>query len=132
MAIAPTARIHPTALVSNEADLADGVEVGPFVVIERAVRLGPDCVVRPHAHLCGTLVMGRENTVYSGAVLGDFHGIQDALTAAMHDVLTAGADPAARFAVADAEADRLLAVYNAACSGVDKSAEQCLRVGPWG
>lgn len=71
MAIAPSARIHPTALVSPEADLADGVEVGPYVVIEGSVRLGPGCVVRPHAHLCGTLVMGRNNTVYSGAVLGE-------------------------------------------------------------
>ena len=68
----------------------------------------------------------------SGAVLGDFDGIQDALTTAMHDVLAAGADPVARFAVADADADALLAVYNAECTGADKSAEQCLRVGVWG
>jgi UDP-N-acetylglucosamine acyltransferase len=71
MPIRPSARVHPTAVVSPEADLADDVEVGPFVVIEGAVRLGPGCVVRPYAHLIGPLTMGRGNKVYSGAVLGE-------------------------------------------------------------
>ena len=71
MPIRPSARVHPTAVVSPEADLADDVEVAPFVVIEGPVRLGPGCVVRPHAHLIGPLALGRGNTVYSGAVLGE-------------------------------------------------------------
>jgi UDP-N-acetylglucosamine acyltransferase len=71
MPIRPSARIHPTAVIAPEADLADDVEVGPFVVIEGAVRLGPGCVIRPHAHLIGPLTMGRGNRVYSGAVLGE-------------------------------------------------------------
>jgi UDP-N-acetylglucosamine acyltransferase len=71
MPIRPSARVHPTAVVSAEADLADDVEVGPFVVIEGPVRLGTGCVVRPHAHLIGPLTMGRGNKVYSGAVLGE-------------------------------------------------------------
>src|SRR5579862_5235882 len=65
------ARIHPTAVVSAEAVLGDGVVVGPHVVIEGLVDIGPDCVLRPHATLCGPLKMGRNNVVYSGAVLGD-------------------------------------------------------------
>jgi UDP-N-acetylglucosamine acyltransferase len=64
-------QIHPTAVVSAEADLADDVQIGPYVVVEGRVRLGPGCVVRPFAHLCGPLTMGRANTVYSGAVLGE-------------------------------------------------------------
>jgi UDP-N-acetylglucosamine acyltransferase len=71
MPIRPSARVHPTAIVSPEADLADDVEVGPFVVIEGPVRLGPGCAVRPYAHLIGPLTMGRGNKVYSGAVLGE-------------------------------------------------------------
>ena len=46
-----------------------------------------------------------------GAVLGDLAGIQGVLTAAMHDVLVARADPGARFAAAQAEAQRLLDAY---------------------
>jgi UDP-N-acetylglucosamine acyltransferase len=64
-------RIHPTAVVSAEAELAEGVEVGPHVVIEGRVRIGPDCRIRPHALLCGPLTMGRGNAVYSGAILGE-------------------------------------------------------------
>jgi UDP-N-acetylglucosamine acyltransferase len=71
MSNSSSARIHPTALVSPEAELADGVEVGPYVVVEGAVRLGEGCLVRPFAHLIGPLTMGRGNQVYSGAVLGE-------------------------------------------------------------
>jgi UDP-N-acetylglucosamine acyltransferase len=71
MPIAPSARIHPTAVVSPEADLADQVEIGPYAVIEGRVRIGPGCVLRPHAHLCGPLTMGAGNVVFSGAVLGE-------------------------------------------------------------
>jgi UDP-N-acetylglucosamine acyltransferase len=71
MPIRPSARVHPSAVVSPEADLADDVEVGPLVVIEGPVRLGPGCVVRPHAHLIGPLTMGRGNKVFGGAVLGE-------------------------------------------------------------
>jgi UDP-N-acetylglucosamine acyltransferase len=64
-------RIHPTAIVSAEAELAEDVEIGPYVVIEGRVRLGPGCIIRPHALLRGPLTMGRGNIVYSGAVLGE-------------------------------------------------------------
>ena len=67
----PPARIHPTAIISPEAELADDVQVGPFVVIEGPVRVGPGCVVRPYAHLIGPLTLGRNNQVFSGAVLGE-------------------------------------------------------------
>jgi len=71
MSIRSSARIHPSAVLSTEADLADDVEVGPFVVIEGSVRVGPGCVLRPYVHLIGPLTMGRGNKVYSGAVLGE-------------------------------------------------------------
>src|SRR5262249_53206443 len=71
MAHAQSPRIHPTAIIPPDAVLADDVEVGPFAVLEGPVRLGPGCVVRPHAHLIGPLMMGRDNLVFSGAVLGE-------------------------------------------------------------
>jgi UDP-N-acetylglucosamine acyltransferase len=64
-------RIHPTAVVSPDAELADGVEIGPYVVIEGRVRIGAGCVLRPYVHLCGPLTMGRGNVIYSGCVLGE-------------------------------------------------------------
>ena len=71
MSNAQSVHIHPTALISAEAELADDVVVGPYAIIEGRVRLGPGCVLRPHVHLCGPLVMGRDNIVFTGAVLGE-------------------------------------------------------------
>ena len=71
MAIAKSARIHPTAVLDPEAELAAGVQVGPFVVIEGAVRLGAGCVVRPGAHLFGPMTVGENNTFHSHAIIGD-------------------------------------------------------------
>ncbi|MGW4065078.1 extracellular solute-binding protein [Amycolatopsis sp. NPDC004747] len=59
-----------------------------------------------------------------GALLGDFAGIQEVLTWAMHDVLTTGAEPAERFRQANAEAQRLLDHYTAQVTGAEP--------GPWG
>jgi UDP-N-acetylglucosamine acyltransferase len=67
----PSGGIHPTAVVSPEAELADDVLVGPYVVIEGRVRVGKGCVLRPYVHLCGPLTMGGGNVVFSGCVLGE-------------------------------------------------------------
>jgi UDP-N-acetylglucosamine acyltransferase len=69
--VSQSARIHPTAVISAEAELADDVVVGPYAVIEGRVRVGPGCVLGPYVHLCGPLTMGRGNLVFSGAVLGE-------------------------------------------------------------
>lgn len=66
-----SARIHPTAIISPEAELAEDVQVGPYVIIEGKVRIGPGCVLRPHAVLVGPLVMGQGNVVFPGAILGE-------------------------------------------------------------
>src|SRR5262245_11629655 len=64
-------RIHPTAIISPAAVLADDVEVGPLVIIEGPVCIGSGSVLRPRAHLCGPLTMGSNNIVYGGAILGE-------------------------------------------------------------
>jgi len=71
MPIAQSVRIHPSAVIGPEAELAEDVQVGPHVVLEGAVRVGPGCVLRPGAHLVGPLVMGRNNQVFSYSVLGE-------------------------------------------------------------
>jgi sn-glycerol 3-phosphate transport system substrate-binding protein len=47
-----------------------------------------------------------------GPLLGDFGALNDATTEAMHDVLTAGADPVTRFAAAQAQAQARIDDYN--------------------
>ncbi|MFD7460904.1 MULTISPECIES: extracellular solute-binding protein [unclassified Streptomyces] len=53
-----------------------------------------------------------------GAVLGDFAGIQDVLTRAMHDVLVSDVDVRDRLARANAQAQRVLEDYDAGCRGL--------------
>jgi UDP-N-acetylglucosamine acyltransferase len=71
MSNAHSARIHPTAIISADAELSPNVEIGPYAILEGKVQIGPDCVIRPRAHLVGPLVMGRGNVVFPGAVLGE-------------------------------------------------------------
>lgn len=70
MPVDASAKVHLTAIVSADADLGPGVEVGPYSVVEGPVTLGPGCVIAPHVHLIGPLTMGRENRVGTGCVLG--------------------------------------------------------------
>jgi UDP-N-acetylglucosamine acyltransferase len=62
--------VHPTAVISSEAELAFDVQVGPYSVIEGPVRVGAGSVIESHACLCGPMEMGRDNFVGHGAVLG--------------------------------------------------------------
>jgi UDP-N-acetylglucosamine acyltransferase len=64
-------QIHPTAIIAPEAELADDVVVGPYVIIEGPVKVGPACVLRPYVHLIGPLTMGQGNRCYSGCILGE-------------------------------------------------------------
>lgn len=70
MPVSASVQIHPTAIVSLEAQIADGVSIGPYVVIEGPVIIGPDSVIGPHVHLVGPLVLGRGNQVGTGTVIG--------------------------------------------------------------
>jgi UDP-N-acetylglucosamine acyltransferase len=71
MAIAKSARIHPTAVIDPQAEIGDEVQVGPFVVVTGPCRIGAGCVLKAGAHLIGPLTLGEGNIVHSYAVLGD-------------------------------------------------------------
>ncbi len=65
-----TSSIHPSAVVGPEVEIADDVVVGPFTVLEGPIQIGPGCVIESHACLSGPMILGRENFVGHGAVLG--------------------------------------------------------------
>ena len=62
--------IHPTALVHPDVDLADDVRLGPYVVIESDVCIGPRSEIRAHSVLKRYTTLGADNQVHEGAVLG--------------------------------------------------------------
>ncbi|OWK38530.1 acyl-ACP--UDP-N-acetylglucosamine O-acyltransferase [Fimbriiglobus ruber] len=63
--------VHPTAIVSSEARLAEDVAVGPFALIDGPVVVGAGSVIGPHVHLIGPLTLGTGNRLHTGCVFGD-------------------------------------------------------------
>jgi UDP-N-acetylglucosamine acyltransferase len=62
--------IHPTALVSPEAELAEGVEVGAYAVIGAGVQVGAHTRVGPHAVIQGPARIGADNQIFQFASVG--------------------------------------------------------------
>ncbi|MBN83424.1 MAG: acyl-[acyl-carrier-protein]--UDP-N-acetylglucosamine O-acyltransferase [Planctomycetaceae bacterium] len=65
-----TANIHSTAVVSVAAELGKDVTVGPFCVIEEGVQVGEGCHLASHVVLKRNTVLGANNRIEDGAVLG--------------------------------------------------------------
>jgi len=62
--------IHPTATVSNEAQIADNVSIGAYTVIGPDVVIGEGTTIGSHTLIEGTTTIGRENRIFSHAVIG--------------------------------------------------------------
>lgn len=63
--------IHPTAIVSAEAELAVDVSVGPYAIIGPGVQIGPGTRVGPHTVIRGPTTVGRNNEIFQFASVGD-------------------------------------------------------------
>jgi UDP-N-acetylglucosamine acyltransferase len=63
-------RIHPQAIVSSEAKIGAGVEVGPFAVVGAGVELGDGCVLHAHAVVRGPSKFGAGNVFHPFCVIG--------------------------------------------------------------
>lgn len=62
--VAPTARIHPHAVVGP------GVHIGEYCTIEQDVVIGPGCRLEPYVYVKRWTTLGRDNEVSAGTVLG--------------------------------------------------------------
>jgi UDP-N-acetylglucosamine acyltransferase len=65
-----TVLVHPLAVVSPRARLAEDVRVEPYAVIGDDVEIGRGTSIGSHARLEGPAVLGEHNRVFSHAVLG--------------------------------------------------------------
>jgi UDP-N-acetylglucosamine acyltransferase len=70
MAIASSAQIHPSAIIDSRATIGEGTKIGPYVIVEGEVRIGPNCDIRAGAQLLGHTTLGQGNVVHAYAVLG--------------------------------------------------------------
>jgi UDP-N-acetylglucosamine acyltransferase len=63
-------KIHPTAIISPEATLAEGVEVGPYSIIGPDVHIGKGTVIGPHVVIERHTDIGEENRISQFASIG--------------------------------------------------------------
>jgi UDP-N-acetylglucosamine acyltransferase len=62
--------IHPTAIVDRRAEIDPSADLGPYVVVDGPVRIGPRTRVMAYAYLTGRTEIGADNVIHPGAVLG--------------------------------------------------------------
>jgi UDP-N-acetylglucosamine acyltransferase len=66
-------KIHPTAIVSEQAQISPDTEIGPYAVIDGEVIIGAHTIIDSHVRIgsrFGTVVIGERNYIQSGAMLG--------------------------------------------------------------
>lgn len=69
--------IHPTAIVSEQAEIGQGCEIGPFTIIESGVIVGPNTVIQGFCHIgipsdlakTNKLIIGDNSLIRSHSVL---------------------------------------------------------------
>lgn len=64
------AKIHSSAVIGKECELADDVEVGPFCVLEGKIVLGSGTRLISHVSMLGPVTVGQGTTFYPGSTVG--------------------------------------------------------------
>jgi UDP-N-acetylglucosamine acyltransferase len=63
--------IHPTAIVSDTAKIADDVAIGAYAVIGDDVEIGSGSRIDSHVVVSGPTIIGKDNHIYQFASIGD-------------------------------------------------------------
>ena len=63
--------IHPTAIISDSANVAEGVEIGPYSVVGDNVEIGSGTRIDSHVVINGPTTIGSDNHIYQFASIGD-------------------------------------------------------------
>lgn len=64
--------IHPSAIVSHEAQIGPNVTIGPFAVVEADVVIGEGCQLASHVVVKDGTRLGPNTIVHEAAILGGF------------------------------------------------------------
>jgi UDP-N-acetylglucosamine acyltransferase len=62
--------IHPAAVISPRAELAEGVKVGPYCTVGDHVKIGKDTILISHVVIEGHTEIGEGNTLYPFVSIG--------------------------------------------------------------
>jgi len=64
------ARIHPTAIIAPDAEIAGNVEIGAFAIIGEGCTIGAGSIIAPRATLERNVTLGDSVMVGIGSILG--------------------------------------------------------------
>jgi len=71
----PQAEIHPTAIIDDSVEISRGVRIGPWCHVKGPASIGSGTVLMERVSVGPWVIMGRNNIVHMGAVIG--HAPQD-------------------------------------------------------
>ena len=63
--------IHPTAIISESARLAEDIQIGPYSIIGDDVEIDTGCRIDSHAVINGPTRIGKDNHIYQYCSVGD-------------------------------------------------------------
>ncbi len=66
-------KIDPTSIISNAAEIAEGVEIGPYSIIQGKVKIGKGTIIEGNVSIgsrYGIVEIGENNHFYPGSVIG--------------------------------------------------------------
>jgi UDP-N-acetylglucosamine acyltransferase len=63
-------KIHPTAIISSDVNLEEGVEIGPYVVIGSDVKIGKNTVIGPHTVIDNFTQIGENCHIFQFCSIG--------------------------------------------------------------
>jgi UDP-N-acetylglucosamine acyltransferase len=63
-------KVHPSAVIHPQAQVASSAAIGPHSVIGAGVEIGDDCEIMPHVVIEGPTKIGKRNRIFSYAAVG--------------------------------------------------------------
>ncbi len=62
--------IHPSAVIAGDVQLADGVSIGPFCVIDSGVSIGAGTELIANVHIGRSVKIGKANKFFPSSIIG--------------------------------------------------------------
>ncbi|QED23251.1 acyl-ACP--UDP-N-acetylglucosamine O-acyltransferase [Candidatus Deianiraea vastatrix] len=62
--------IHQTAIIGKDVKLAEGVNIGPYCVLDGNIEIGENTTLKSHVCISGNTKIGKNNTIYPFSSIG--------------------------------------------------------------
>lgn len=62
--------IHPTAIIAESAEIAEGVKIGAYSVVGENVKIGANCALMHHVSIQGPTTIGKDNLFHPFCSIG--------------------------------------------------------------